>query len=135
MVLEAVKQDWCALKFASAELKGDKEVVLEAVKKDGCALNFASAELKESLPAYVEASLQAHRDLAFVLHGARPQPAPAAEEPQAQACHMQELPLQMIMHHGYYHGIVLKRFVADFAGVSFGHAVALRRDAARNMII
>ncbi len=107
-------------------------MVLEAVKQNAGALEYASDELKESLPAYVKTSLQAHRDFAFVLHGARPQPAPAAEEPQAQVCHTQ-VPLQMIMHHGYYHGIVLKRLVADFAGVPFGHALALRRDAARNL--
>ena len=108
-------------------------MVFEAVKKSWGALLYASDELRKRLPAYVKASLQAHRDFAFVLHGASPQPAPAAKEPQAQACHMQELPLQMIMHHGYYHGIVLKRLVADFAGVPFGHAFALRRDAARKL--
>ncbi len=107
-------------------------MVLEAVKQWGRALNIASAELRSNLPAHVKASLQAHRAFAFVLHGARPQPAPAAEEPQVQEP-PQELPLQMIMHHGYYHGIVLKRLVADFAGVPFGHAFALRRDAARNL--
>ena len=32
VVLEAVKQNGRALKFASEELKADKEVVLEAVK-------------------------------------------------------------------------------------------------------
>ena len=107
------------------------KVVLEAVKQNGDALQFASDELRESLPRFVKASLQAHRDFAFALHGARRQPAPAAEEPQAQEF-PKELPLQMINHHGYYHGIVLKRLVADFAGVPFGHAFALRRDAARN---
>eukprot|EP00972_Heterocapsa_arctica_P010646 1562545-Heterocapsa_arctica.AAC.1 len=44
-VLEAVKQDGLALRFASAELKGDREVVMEAVKQSGLALRFASQEL------------------------------------------------------------------------------------------
>ena len=100
-------------------------MVLEAVKQNGVASQCASNELRERLPAYVLASIQAHRDFAFVLHGARRQPAPAAEEPQAQACHTQELPLQVLNHHGYYHGIIMKRLVAGFAGAPFGHAFAV----------
>ncbi len=107
-------------------------MAIEAVKRKGDVLQYASAELRESLPAYVQASLQAHHDFAFVLHGARHQPAPAAEEPQAEAS-PQDLPLRMIMHHGYYHGVVFKRLVADFSGVPFGRAFALLRDAARNL--
>ena len=44
--LEAVKQDWEALKHASAALKDDCEIVLEAVKQWGHALRFASAGLR-----------------------------------------------------------------------------------------
>ena len=37
-VLEAVKQDGWALKYASAALKDDREIVLEAVNQKGLAL-------------------------------------------------------------------------------------------------
>ena len=46
IMLEAIKQDGCALRFASAALKDDREIVREAVKQNGCALDYASAELK-----------------------------------------------------------------------------------------
>ena len=45
-VLAAVKQDGYALRFASDELRGDKEVVLAAVKQDGRAFEYASEELR-----------------------------------------------------------------------------------------
>ena len=55
-VLEAVKQEGFALRFASDELRGDREVVLEAVKQDGDALEFASEELRfEILECWVNA--------------------------------------------------------------------------------
>ena len=41
-VLEAVKQDGCALYHASAALKDDREFMLEAVKQDGRALQHHS---------------------------------------------------------------------------------------------
>merc|ERR1712185_885967 len=44
--MEAVKQNGRALEYASAELKGDREIVLESVKQHGLALQYASAELK-----------------------------------------------------------------------------------------
>ena len=45
--MAAVKQNWRALRFASAELKGDREVVMTAVRQRGAfALRFASEELK-----------------------------------------------------------------------------------------
>ena len=46
VVLEAVKKWGEALEYASEEFKNDKEVVLEAVKNDGYALKYASEELK-----------------------------------------------------------------------------------------
>ena len=46
IVLEAVKQSWEALEYASATLKDDREIVLEAVKQNGRALQYASAELR-----------------------------------------------------------------------------------------
>ena len=39
------KNGW-VLKFASAELRADREIVLAAVKQDGWALAYASAELQ-----------------------------------------------------------------------------------------
>ena len=43
--MEAVKQDGRALEYASAELKGDREIVMEAVKQNGHALQDAGGEL------------------------------------------------------------------------------------------
>ena len=40
--MEAVKQDGRALQYASAELKGDREIVMEAVAQDPKALQYAS---------------------------------------------------------------------------------------------
>jgi hypothetical protein len=45
-VLKAVKQYGLALKYASDELRGDREVVMAAVKQDGLALKYASDELR-----------------------------------------------------------------------------------------
>lgn len=52
VVLEAVRQKgdyWteCALEYASEGLKNDKEVVIEAVKKNGGALEYASEKLRD----------------------------------------------------------------------------------------
>ena len=41
-IIEKVKQDGRDLKYASKELRSNKEVVLKAVKKWGLALEFAS---------------------------------------------------------------------------------------------
>ena len=38
-----------ALEYASANLKGDRDVVIEAVKQDGRALKYASAELRGNI--------------------------------------------------------------------------------------
>ena len=46
MVLAAVAENGHALKHASAELRGDKEVVLAAIAKNGDVLDYASAELR-----------------------------------------------------------------------------------------
>jgi hypothetical protein len=47
-MLVAVAQHESALVYASAELKGDREVVLAAVALNGRALQYASAELREN---------------------------------------------------------------------------------------
>ena len=44
-MLAAVKKNGFALRYASQQLRGDREVVLAAVKQDGDALCHASAEL------------------------------------------------------------------------------------------
>ena len=46
--MEAVRQNGLVLRFASAELKGDREVVIGSIKQNGDALEFASEELKGS---------------------------------------------------------------------------------------
>ena len=45
-MLKRVKQDGGALEYASADLKGDKDIVMEAVKQDRQALQYASAALR-----------------------------------------------------------------------------------------
>ena len=64
-MLEAVKQNWEALKFASAVLKNDGEIVLEAVKQDGYALRYASAALKDDHQIVLEAVKQNWKALKF----------------------------------------------------------------------
>ena len=44
VVLEAVKQNGDAFRYASEELKRDRGVVLEAVKQNGDALQYASKD-------------------------------------------------------------------------------------------
>ena len=55
MVLEAVKNNGFSLRFASYELRNDKEVVLEAVKNVGFALQFASETLRNDREVVLEA--------------------------------------------------------------------------------
>ena len=63
--MEAVKQDGFALQFASAELKGDREIVMEAVKQDWRALQYASAELKGDREIVMEAVAQDPKALQY----------------------------------------------------------------------
>ena len=44
IVKEAVTHYGSALQYASAELRGDQEIVMEAVKQNGRALQYAPAE-------------------------------------------------------------------------------------------
>ena len=44
----AVKHCGYALRYASVELKDDRQVVMEALKKDGCALQYASERLRNT---------------------------------------------------------------------------------------
>ena len=45
VVIEAVRQNSRALRFASEELKGEREVVIEAIAQHGRALRFVSEEI------------------------------------------------------------------------------------------
>lgn len=45
-MLEVVKKNWRALRYASDDLKGDRDIVMEAVKQNGTALKHASDVLK-----------------------------------------------------------------------------------------
>ena len=65
IVLEAVKQDGYALVYASAELKGDREIVMAAVKQNGRALQYASAELQGDREIVLEAVKQNGRALRY----------------------------------------------------------------------
>lgn len=69
------------------------------------------------------ALLQAHKDFAFVLFGARrchfSALADAHKATAAEPC--EEMPLTGLNHHGHHHGIILKRLVAGYAGAPFGH--------------
>jgi hypothetical protein len=47
IVLEAVKQSWKALQYASEDLKNDPDFVLEAVKQSWKALEYASEDLQK----------------------------------------------------------------------------------------
>ena len=72
------------------------------------------------------ALLRAHEIFTFVLRGDHrpcgPSPTEAAE---AAVEARKEIPLVKLNHHGYYHGIILKRLVAGYAGVPFGHEFAV----------
>ena len=46
IVLVAVSQNGCALKYASVTLQNDRKIVLAAVSKHGCALRYASLNLQ-----------------------------------------------------------------------------------------
>ena len=65
--MEAAKQDGNALQFASAELKGDREIVMEAVEQWGFALQYASHELQGDRE--IVTSYHAERDRAAVRIG------------------------------------------------------------------
>jgi hypothetical protein len=72
IVMEAVKQDGYALRYAHASLQSDKDIVMEAVKQDNRALQCAHASLLEAVKQdgraveYADASLQADKDIVVV---------------------------------------------------------------------
>ena len=55
VLLEAVKYDAEALKFASKRLQGNKKIVLEAVKQNGSVLQYASKKLQGDKEVVIEA--------------------------------------------------------------------------------
>ena len=56
--MEAVRQKCWALRFASEELKRDREVVIEAVRQNGEAIRFASKQLQRDREVAMEAVRQ-----------------------------------------------------------------------------
>ena len=64
-MLAAVHNTGCAIEYASAPLKADKEVVLAAVKRHGEALQFASQELKGDAEVVLAACAQNRDAVAF----------------------------------------------------------------------
>ena len=58
-MVEAVRQNSRALRFASEGRKRDREVVIEAIGLNGWALQFASVELKRDREVVIEAVRQA----------------------------------------------------------------------------
>ena len=84
-----------------------------------CAALFLTHHPLPLLSSYIQAALiRVHKHFAFVLFGARRPLLPAlAEAPEAmEAPPLEELPLVGLNHHGYYHGIIMKRLVAGYAG-------------------
>ena len=85
--MEAVEQDGYALQFASAELKGDREIVIAAVAQDSIALNFTSSpSLKNGgLKSYLEGvmsttfNVSKHTFIATILFAAKATPPPDEE--------------------------------------------------------
>lgn len=55
VVREAVKHDGLALQFAPNPLRANKDIVLEAVKQNPEAIKYASKDIKESLKRLLEA--------------------------------------------------------------------------------
>ena len=64
IILEAVKQNGNALKYASEDLRNDIDIVLEAVKENGVALVYASNNLKNNREIVLEAVKECGRALA-----------------------------------------------------------------------
>ena len=54
-LLEAIKKDCYALRYASDNLRDDKEVVLTAVKQYGYALEYASKRMQNDKEVVLEA--------------------------------------------------------------------------------
>ena len=103
MVLEAVKQKGCALEYASAELKSDKEVVMTAVIHDGGALEYASEELYSgvALNAFVRALLNDRRRFELLLMLAGPVRLGSSGEGRPSAMpRSQRPPLSLLNAHG-----------------------------------
>ena len=53
-VIQRVAEDGRDLRFASEELRGDREVVLEAFKRHNEALDYASEELQNEIRQKIE---------------------------------------------------------------------------------
>ena len=59
-MLAAVRHDGLALRFTSAMMRADEEVVLEAVRQNGLALRYASEKLRANEELVREARAAGH---------------------------------------------------------------------------
>ena len=64
-MLEAVKQKYSSLPYASEQLRGDRDFMLEAVKQDSSALEYASVQLRGDRDLVLEAVKQAGQALQY----------------------------------------------------------------------
>ena len=69
MLLAAVAKDWAALRYAPAELRGERAFMLAAVQLHGVALRYASAELKSDRALVQAAMAQSAEALRYAAPG------------------------------------------------------------------
>ena len=70
-MLEAVKSDGYALKWASKHLQNDKEIVLESVSNYSFSLIYASPELKNDRQIIIEALISEKKNNIKMIEDAR----------------------------------------------------------------
>ena len=120
VVLAAVGQGGRALRYAS-ELKADKEVVLAAVGQNGDAVEHATDELRGGgIVAFVHEQARVfatfnHFLVAIHFDGRASAPLPHP----SKRCRV-----RMLFSHGPHSATNFKRLIADFAGVPRGRAWA-----------
>ncbi len=110
-MLQAVKQNGSALKFASEELRNDREFILEAVKQNGYALECASKELQNDSEIVLEAvkqnsyalqfaSKELRNDREFIIEAVK-QKGDALEHASKELRNDSEIVLEAVKQHGY----------------------------------
>ena len=65
IVMEAVKQNWQALKYAGEELKNNSKFMMEAIKQSACALEYAGEVPKNNFDIVMEAVKKDWRALKY----------------------------------------------------------------------
>lgn len=139
VVLAAVKQNGRALQWASESLRGDTAVVLHAVKQlDWQVVQWASMTLRTKLAYIVVDSLVTHKGFIYFLHGLRLEFESPHEYSQSLAVQRKfpsqsklHRPLQLLSIHGRHISTRFKKLIAEFAGITFGKELTLRREVAR----